>query len=148
MKFQNNPLNIRYVRSNTWIGQTNPKQGFCQFDTLEHGIRAAAIIICKSYRQKGIVSVQDIINKFAPPFENNTQNYILTVCKLCPYLRPDSCLSLPIQYAYLITAMSKVETGVRNGVSFDIVYYIVSNILKPQDYEIKEFDFKEDSEVY
>lgn len=148
MKYQNNPLNIRYLPSNSWVGQTTPKQGFCQFDTLEHGIRAAVILICRSYRNKGIIKVSDIIKRFAPPFENDTLGYIQSVCKLCPYLKPDSDLQLPIHYAYLITAMSFMETGTRNGVTFDIVYYIVSSILKPDQYEVKEIDFGQDSQIF
>lgn len=150
MKYQNNPLNIRYVPSNTWVGQIQPKQGFCQFDTLEHGIRAAVILICKSYAKKGIHKVSDIINRFAPPFENNTTAYILAVTKMCKavYLREDSEVFLPLHYAHLITAMSKIETGLNNGVNFDSVYYIVCTILKPQQYEVKEIDFGENSEVY
>lgn len=76
---KNNPFNIRKGTSK-WVGQTGIRRGFCEFDTLEHGVRAAAIIIFRSYWRKGFQSPHDIINRFAPPVENNTSAYVVYMC--------------------------------------------------------------------
>ena len=72
----NNPGNIRHSTT-TWQGQaaqqTDPS--FVQFDTPEAGIRAISHILA-SYANRGITTVQDIINTWAPPSENDTQAYI------------------------------------------------------------------------
>ena len=83
MKYKNNPLNIRYNKSNSWLGLTGSNNGFCEFDSLFHGFRAALIIL-KRYRQYGKVSVTDIISRWAPKSDNNnTEAYINFVCDKC-----------------------------------------------------------------
>lgn len=76
---KNNPFNIRKGTS-MWVGQTGIRRGFCEFDSMEHGVRAAAIIIFRSYWSKGFQSPSDIINRFAPPKENNTSAYVIYIC--------------------------------------------------------------------
>lgn len=71
----NNPLNIRYSAGNRWIGQIGYRRGFCQFDTLEHGWRAALMLLVK-YQRSGYDSIYKIIHRWAPPSENNTKAYI------------------------------------------------------------------------
>lgn len=76
MKYKNNPANIRYNSANNWLGQIEPKNGFCQFKDLEYGLRALMILIRNyivKYRKR---SVSQIINRFAPVSENNTSAYI------------------------------------------------------------------------
>lgn len=70
----NNPLNIRYNPANKWLGQLEPFNGFCQFEKISLGFRAAAKVIC-TYISKGHCNVLDIIYRFAPPTENDTESY-------------------------------------------------------------------------
>lgn len=71
----NNPLNIRYSAGNRWIGQIGYRRGFCEFDTLQHGWRAALMLLIK-YQRSGYDSIAKIVTRWAPPSENNTKAYI------------------------------------------------------------------------
>ena len=84
----NNPLNIRKVPGTHWRGEVLPQRGsgegagdrlFVQFESLEYGIRAAFCIL-ETYRRKyKAVCIEDIINRWAPPSENDTEKYIKNV---------------------------------------------------------------------
>lgn len=74
----NNPGNIRW--GDEWQGLVPQKQrtdaSFCQFTGPEYGIRAM-IIILRNYQHKdGLNTVAEIINRWAPPSENDTQAYV------------------------------------------------------------------------
>lgn len=77
---KNNPFNIRYSVSNKWVGLDGQKNGFCNFVHLDYGIRAAAVLILRSYRMKDICTIQEIIERWAPYKENSTQAYIDFLC--------------------------------------------------------------------
>lgn len=71
-----NPLNIEN-NGILWDGmaaaQTDPR--FVVFDSAAWGIRAAAKIL-HTYRNKyGLYSVAEMVNRWAPPFENPTDVY-------------------------------------------------------------------------
>jgi hypothetical protein len=76
----NNPGNIRPDKAYTWQGSTGEAGGFVQFGSPEAGIRALTLNLL-SYDQQGINTVQGIINRWAPPSENKTGNYINQVAK-------------------------------------------------------------------
>lgn len=76
----NNPGNLEYSDSNPWVGQTGSDGRFAKFETPEHGIRALGRNLI-SYQKQGIDTVNDIINRWAPPEDNNdTASYIKAVC--------------------------------------------------------------------
>ncbi|EPQ8724380.1 hypothetical protein ACUWYJ_003228 [Klebsiella aerogenes] len=76
----NNPGNLEASSSNPWVGQTGSDGRFAQFETPEHGIRALGRNLL-SYQRQGIDTVSDIINRWAPPSDNNdTAAYIKSVC--------------------------------------------------------------------
>ena len=109
----NNPLNIR-VSSNNWIGKDKPSKdkNFETFDTMEHGIRAAFIIIRNYINKKGIRTLSSIINTWAPANENNTTAYINVVSKLTNIpsymtLRFEASLTI----VSILHAMHVVENG-------------------------------------
>jgi hypothetical protein len=79
----NNPGNIRLTKDN-WQGlrteQTDPD--FFQFETMAYGFRALFKLL-KNYRKKyGCQTIAEIIERYAPRNENDTNSYILTVCRL------------------------------------------------------------------
>jgi hypothetical protein len=88
----NNPGNIDYHDNIPWDGldKTKPSDGrFCRFISPEYGIRAMARIL-RNYAKRdgspgvggpGIDTMQEIINRWAPPVENNTSSYVMAVCK-------------------------------------------------------------------
>lgn len=76
----NNPGNI--VRSGvTWRGMS-PDQSrdtrFVVFDAPEWGIRAMARVL-KNYMAQGYDTIQEVINRWAPPIENDTGAYVRAV---------------------------------------------------------------------
>ena len=80
----NNPLNIRKVPGTHWRGEILPLKGaggsFVRFESMEWGIRAAFVLL-RTYSVKYRANcVADIIKKWAPPSENNTDRYIKNVC--------------------------------------------------------------------
>ena len=83
----NNPLNIRHS-TDQWQGarveQTD--KAFVQFKSMAYGYRAAWKVLesywNQFYRSKQSYTVSTIIGRWAPPTENDTQNYIRTVLNL------------------------------------------------------------------
>lgn len=72
----NNPGNIRL--GTAWDGMT-PTQtdgSFCQFVDAEHGIRALAKVLITYQDQHNLHTVRGMINRWAPPVENNTSAYV------------------------------------------------------------------------
>ena len=71
----NNPLNVE-KSGDQWQGMTGNDGRFVIFSSPFYGIRAAARIL-KNYRDKyGLNTVAGIINRWAPPSDNNpTQKY-------------------------------------------------------------------------
>lgn len=76
MKYvRNNPLNIRYVITNQWLGQTGEHNGFCVFSEEKFGWRAAFVLL-KNYHKKGFRTISQIIHRFAPASENPASSYV------------------------------------------------------------------------
>lgn len=78
----NNPLNIR--RNNTkWQGlapEQNDKS-FFTFKAPEWGYRAALRTLQNYERVHGLRTIREWVNRWAPPCENDTENYIRVVCE-------------------------------------------------------------------
>lgn len=76
----NNPGNIR-ISSAPWTGKVlGTDSEFEFFDTPEYGIRALAKIILNYGSKYELKTVRRIINRWAPPSENNTDAYVEVVC--------------------------------------------------------------------
>ncbi len=87
-----NPGNIDYNPRNAWNGQLGLELGvakprFARFDSAENGIRALGKLLI-NYRGKdgqpgvggpGIDTVREIISRWAPGSENDTEAYIAAV---------------------------------------------------------------------
>ena len=107
---KNNIFNIRHSDKYMWQGQTGQKKGFCEFQTKELGIRAW-LILMRSYRRKyGCRTIRQIVTRFAPPSENNTERYI-HYCAEGVMLDADCELTALTDYAYLGKYMARMETG-------------------------------------
>ena len=77
-----NPLNIRRVAGTEWKGQCAEQtdKAFVQFEFIEWGIRAVFCLL-RTYRDKyNAICIRDIISRWAPPTENDTERYIQNVC--------------------------------------------------------------------
>ena len=108
MKYKNNPLNIRYSPKNAWLGQSDPKNGFCQFNTLYYGCRAS-IKLLHNYLVFGCDTIGQIISRFAPANENNTAAYISAVCGFLGWSINHHVVN--DELPKLAFAMSRVEQG-------------------------------------
>lgn len=107
----NNPGNIRYNSYNNWVGQVGQDgDGFVIFDKPVNGIRAMARTL-QSYRNRGIVTVDQIISTWAPSIENNTQSYIDEVYRRTGWERPFLPSKEEGDYLALIKAMISHENG-------------------------------------
>ena len=74
-----NPLNIRFSKDTNWMGsKLKDSKGFVVFATFSFGYRAAVMIL-RSYAKRGLTTVPQIIETWAPRSENNTVAYIKTV---------------------------------------------------------------------
>lgn len=73
----NNPLNIRKTKDN-WKGlaTTQNDKSFFIFKSMKWGWRAAFVLLFKYYKKYGLVTIRQIITRWAPPEENNTLNYV------------------------------------------------------------------------
>ena len=106
-----NPLNIRFNENNDWIGQTGQDSGFSSFTNESFGYRAADRVL-NSYGRSGVSTVRDTISRFAPPSENDTDNYIDFIAQRTG-LNPDDQIDLSDQNtrATLLAAMAKMESN-------------------------------------
>ena len=118
----NNPLNIRHS-ADQWEGmraeQTDP--AFVQFETMAYGYRAAWKTL-ESYSKyfhdlPKAFNVRNIITRWAPPTENDTDNYIRTVLSLTG-LGGNENLTQPSRATgyerleLLVRAMTTMECGI------------------------------------
>ena len=122
----NNPLNIRHS-ADKWqgarIAQTD--KAFVQFQSMAYGYRAAWKILdtyCFRFkRERKTYNVRNIIGRWAPPTENDTDAYIRAVVKLSG-LGGNENMPRPKHYrafdevdklVRLIMAMTCVENGMK-----------------------------------
>ncbi|EHM00518.1 hypothetical protein HMPREF9946_02558, partial [Acetobacteraceae bacterium AT-5844] len=81
-----NPGNIDYNPANKWQGQIGQEAGpdgrFAVFSSHEYGIRALAALLTTYYDRHGLRSIRQIINRWAPPKENRTSDYVRHVSEL------------------------------------------------------------------
>lgn len=76
----NNPLNIRI--GNDWQGEAKSRDA--EFETFEHskyGFRAGAKLLRNYQHIYKLHTIEQIINRFAPPNENHTSHYAGFVAK-------------------------------------------------------------------
>ena len=80
-----NPGNLREAADGgeCWDGErsTNDDLAFEEFDSPEYGIRALCRVLLVYYSKYNLNTVEKIINRYAPPSENDTTAYIDVVCR-------------------------------------------------------------------
>jgi hypothetical protein len=77
----NNPGNLRELPGDHWEGEraTDDDPEFEEFDAPEDGIRALAKTLLTYQRKHGLATLRQIITRWAPPSENDTEAYIEAV---------------------------------------------------------------------
>lgn len=107
-----NPGNIRKSKDQ-WEGAIGDDGAFVIFDSPESGVRALGKNLL-SYGRQGYDSIEKIINRWAPPNENDTQAYIDSVVAATGIPATQSLdLSDPDTLSSLAQAISFHETGSR-----------------------------------
>lgn len=109
----NNPGNIRNSPTR-WQGEVVPSQdkSFKQFQSMAYGYRAMLKLLQNYRRLNGCKTLRQMINRWAPPIENNTDAYIRAVCQSSG-LRPDEEVDIDNKniMCSIAAAMSRVENG-------------------------------------
>lgn len=112
-----NPGNIEYGPFTRGMGATGSDGRFATFATMADGICALARLLIVYYDKplaNRIDTVREVINRWAPSNENDTNAYVMAVCQLCT-VGPDDILDLhdfPTLY-WLTVAIGEHENGHR-----------------------------------
>jgi len=110
----NNPGNIRHGKSR-WKGMAaaQPDKAFVRFKTPFWGIRAMTLLLL-NYHRMGRDSVRQVIERWAPPVENDTGAYVSSVAQSLG-VAPDAPLdwASDIVIANLVRAIIRHENGVQ-----------------------------------
>ncbi|MEQ4987013.1 structural protein [Proteus vulgaris] len=77
----NNPGNIRHGSKWQGLSAEQTDKDFCQFISPEYGIRAIYKLLQTYQKKYGLNTIKTIINRYAPPNENNTIGYINRISK-------------------------------------------------------------------
>lgn len=110
----NNPLNIRYVWRNKWVGRRSPKtdKHFEEFEAMKYGWRAGFILMYKYIHVHKCTTLRKLIERWAPRSENNTETYIKTVeYRGCMNADDELDFSNSAQMLNIASEMAFVETG-------------------------------------
>jgi hypothetical protein len=107
----NNPGNIRWIPNERarWRGMIGQEGNYGIFDTPANGIRAIGGELRASIR-KGQTTVREIINEWAPPFENNTDAYVRAVARALG-VQPDQSFNVASRIPDLAIAIIRHENG-------------------------------------
>ncbi|MGF1855337.1 structural protein [Vibrio anguillarum] len=106
----NNPANIE-DNGTPWRGRMGNDGRFIIFDSPVNGIRALARILNTYKAKHGLNTIEGIINRFAPPVENDTNSYIAHAEKVVGV--PRNMPLSPDKYPSLIKVIIKHENGVQ-----------------------------------
>ncbi len=107
----NNPLNLK--RSLIWWdGQEGSDGTFCIFKNMAYGFRAAFRTLDTYYHVHKLQTLRGIINRWAPPTENETSAYLRAV-SIWAEQRQDAILPNPRTatrtWLHIVRAMTAVE---------------------------------------
>lgn len=107
----NNPGNIQYGEFARRMGATSSDGRFAIFPNAESGLAAMSALLT-NYGKQGLDSVSEIINKWAPPNENNTAGYAASVANALG-VSPNQPLNIndPAIRAALMQQITRIENG-------------------------------------
>ncbi len=108
-----NPGNIRHS-SSRFKGEVEScnDKSFKQFREMAWGYRAMFVILDTYNTKYGLSTIRQMIQRWAPPIENHTEEYIKQVSRLA-MLDSDTPIDTRQRVAMIpmVAAMSKVENG-------------------------------------
>lgn len=104
-------MNIRY--NPDFLGCIGTDGVFCHFDTAIHGIRAGCRILLTYFKRYKLNTVRGIVNRWAPPVENDTESYIAAVCKRMAVTDEQPLVPDTGTLTNLIRAIIRQENGIQ-----------------------------------
>lgn len=110
----NNPGNIVLTPGQYWQGEVQGTDTrFKTFMSMPYGYRAIFVTL-NSYIKKGYDTIDKIINRYAPPHENETSSYAKTVSRMTG-ISPDQPVTFnrPQDIVAIVEAISYVENGIK-----------------------------------
>lgn len=119
-----NPMNLR-ISANAWNGKVQgDDKSFETFASVEYGIRAGAKTLITYQERHGLNTVNEIINRFAPPFENDTNSYAVHVASVLG-VGLDEPIDVKQNLFPLVSSIIKHENGfnpyseetIKNGIA-------------------------------
>lgn len=109
-----NPGNIRRSRVR-YRGEVVPSRDveFKEFETMAYGYRAMFVLLDTYRRRYGLITIRQMLSRYAPPEENFTESYIRVVSQRTG-IDADSRVNtrLASDMIPIVRAMSEVENGV------------------------------------
>lgn len=118
----NNPGNLVHSSQFRWAGELSPPDGpYCRFDIPFHGLRALTKNLWSYWSRDNCKSLRQIIGRFAPPNENDTNAYLTDVAAKCD-VSPDMAVDLRDQTFMfkLVTAIIQHENGQNPYTDFQV----------------------------
>lgn len=120
----NNPGNIRKSKDD-WLGLADlqPDPSFFTFVSDYYGIRALAKILLNYQRKRHLMSVSEMISRWAPSNENDTQAYIAAVSarmKVSPLERVDLTIDVA-RFVLMVKAIIQHENGTQPFTDQEII---------------------------
>jgi hypothetical protein len=104
----NNPGNIRY--NPDFKGCTGQNKGFCNFSSMGFGYRAILTVLTTYYDKYQLKTIRGILTRYAPPSENQTENYIAFLSRNSGF-DPGQVLT-KADLMKLIPGIVKMENGI------------------------------------
>ena len=123
-----NPLNIVKNPSIHWLGEIRPSTdaNFCQFETLEYGLRAALKLLRTYYRKYQRKTLRQIIHRWCP--DHTAESYVANVCRMTG-LEADQQLppmkeETKVVWCDIVLAMAAVECGLDTQQREELAVYV------------------------
>ena len=113
----NNPGNIR-LNNIKWQGQRHEgasDKSFVEFTSALLGLRALMVLLLTYYFKYELDNVEAIVNRYAPPNENTTDNYIHFICTKLKVKRQQK---LNLLCSRCLSDLAKAIVLYENGKSF------------------------------
>ncbi len=106
----NNPYNIKQYDQG-FLGESGEDSGFISFEDPMYGVRAADRVLNTYGTKRGINTVRGLINRFAPPSENDTSSYVNYISGQLG-IDPDAEVDLsdPEMRARILSPMAMMES--------------------------------------
>jgi hypothetical protein len=91
---------------------------FCQFKNMAYGIRAVALLLVHYQTVIKLTTIRGMIDRWAPPVENNTSAYVTAVATAC---RVDADAPFPLTYANLSAMVAAIIAHENGTVAANLV---------------------------